>query len=235
MTMTYPTYVVSMANLLVVPVSDSNFQTMLPDMINDAELRIQRDLDLISVIQGDTTTFDVTQRYQALPLNVGDPVVVKEVNVITPLGASIDLNGVRNPLTPASNEMITALFPSRAASAVPQYFAIINDAYITVGPAPDAAYEFEVQSTYRPETMSATHTSTFLSDNFPDMLISASMVFAAGYQRNFGAAVDDPKMAVTWESHYQAQLASAKVEEDRKRLSEHGIQEVLPTSQTPRV
>ncbi len=235
MSLTYSTYVTSLANLLVVPTSDAGFQTVLPNILDDAELRIQRDLDLISTIQGDTTNFDVTQRYQLLPLTKGDPVVLKEVNVITPLGASIDLNGTRNQLIPTSNEMINALYPNRAASAVPQYFAIVNDQYITVGPAPDAAYEFEAISTYRLTSLSVSNVSTILSVFFPDLLIAASMVFAAGYQKNFGAAVDDPKMGPTWESHYQTLLSSATVEENRKRLTEHGIPETIPPSPTPRV
>ncbi len=235
MSLTYTSYVTSLANLLVVPISDSGFQTVLPNILDDAELRIQRDLDLVGTIQADTIAFDTTARYQALPQNIGDPVVVKEINVITPLGASKNLNGVRNTLIPTSSEMINALYPSRTASSVPQYFAVVNELFITVGPFPDAAYEFEVLSTYRLSSLSVSNTTTYLSVNFPDLLISASMVFAAGYQKNFGAAVDDPKMAVTWESHYQAQLASAKVEEDRKRLSEHGIPEAIPPSPTPRV
>lgn len=85
-----------------------------------------------------------------------------------------------------------------------------------VGPWPDAAYTVEVVGSVRPPQLSASVATSPLSVFFPDLLIAASMVFAAGYQRNFGSAVDDPKMAVTWESHYQALLPAAKGEEARK-------------------
>ena len=47
MSLTYSSYVTSMANLMVVPTTDPAFQTMLPNMIDDAELRCYRALNLL--------------------------------------------------------------------------------------------------------------------------------------------------------------------------------------------
>ncbi len=237
MSLTYATYVTSLANLLVVPTSDSGFQTVLPNVLDDAELRIQRDLDLLLTVDvAQALALTTGSRYQTvLDVSHGSPVVIKEVNVITPLGADINNGGVRNPLIPASNELLNALYTSNAGSTIPQYFSVVTLDTIAVGPWPDANYQMEMVATYRRPQLSPTNTTSYIATYFPDMLIAASMVFASGYQRNFGAAVDDPKMGPTWESHYQALLSSAKVEEDRKRLSEHAIPQAVPPSPTTRV
>jgi hypothetical protein len=46
----------------------------------------------------------------------------------------------------------------------------------------------------------------------------ASMIYISAYQRNFGRANDDPQMAITYESQYQALLKSALTEENRKKF-----------------
>jgi hypothetical protein len=44
------------------------------------------------------------------------------------------------------------------------------------------------------------------------------MIYISAYQRNFGRANDDPQMAITYESQYQALLKSALTEENRKKF-----------------
>ena len=229
MSLTYTTYVTDLANLLVVPIGDSGFQTVLPNIIDDASLRMYRDLDLLATVDVGYTALDATQRFQSVNVSQGSPVVIKEINVITPLGAAVNIDGTRNSLVPVSNEMINALYTSRSGSAVPQYFAVVALNTISVGPWPDASYMMEIVATFRPPPLSSTITTTVLTEFFPDLFMAASMVFASAYQRNFGAAVDDPKMGPTWESHYQSLLVSANTEENRKRLSEHA----QPTQQQP--
>ena len=48
------------------------------------------------------------------------------------------------------------------------------------------------------------------------------MIYVSAYQRNFGRANDDPQMAVTYESQYQALLQGASVEEARKKFEASG-------------
>jgi len=225
--LTYSTYVSTLSTLLVVSSADADFQTILPSIINDAELRIYRDLDLLSTSTRSTTTLAAGNRNLTLPTVNGTVVVCDEINVITPVSTEPD-SGTRNQLVPASDEMLNALWPSVTGSTVPQYWAMVNQETVILGPWPDAAYTVEVVHTIRPNQLSSTNTTTLLSVNFPDLLIAASMVFGAGYQKNFGAAVDDPKMAVTWESHYQTLLQSAQVEEARKSFTSQGWSDKQP-------
>jgi hypothetical protein len=104
-------------------------------------------------------------------------------------------------------------------ASIPALFAMIDQNDIIVGPAPISAFGVEVIGTIRPTPLSSTNTTTFLTSNLPDLFMAASMVFASGYMRNFGAQSDDPAKAVSWESQYQALFASAKGEETRKRFA----------------
>src|SRR5215470_14515695 len=107
MSLTFATWFSSIANLASVPTSDPNFQAMLPNCIDDAELRIYRDLDLLNTVTRDSSAaFTLSSRNFNLPSSNGTFVVTQQLNVITPSGTSNPDSGTRNPLTPASKEML---------------------------------------------------------------------------------------------------------------------------------
>jgi hypothetical protein len=137
----------------------------------------------------------------------------------------------RIPLLPTTKEFLDAVYgsPFAANRGQPQYFVPFNETLFFVGPVPDQAYPVEVVGTYRPNSLSATNTSTFISLYLPDVFIMASMIYISAYQRNFGRANDDPQMAVTYESQYQALLKSAMVEEARKKFDAAGWSSQSPS------
>lgn len=223
MALTYTQYVSSLANLLVVSSSDSGFTTDLPNIIDYAELRIYRELDLIDTSARDSSAaFTAGNRNFTFPTASGSFIVTDELNVITPVGTTDAELGTRNALVPASEEMLNMLWPSVSGSTVPQYFAMVNQNLAIVGPWPNAAYNVEVVGTIRPPSLSTTNVTTILSVFFPDLFLAASMVRAAGYQKNYGQGVDDPKMAITWETIYNTLKVSADVEEARKKFEGPG-------------
>jgi hypothetical protein len=227
----YTQFVNSLSNLLVVPASDSGFQLALPNIIDDAEQRLYRELQLLNTTVRDSSiTFTTNTRTFNLPSAQGTFYVVDSIYAITPAGVSNPDLGTHNYLTPASRSFIDALFPSSVGSGVPAYFApTTQNAYI-VGPWPDQAYQAEVVGTIRPPALSTTNVTTLLSWYFPDLWIAASMVFGTGYQQNFGAsgAVDNPAMAVNWESHLQTLLKSAETEEAMKKFTSQGWSSKTP-------
>jgi hypothetical protein len=228
--LTYTQYQTQIANLMVVPTSDPNFGTMLPSAIDQAEQYLYRELDLLNTVQTDTSAaLTAGSRNFLLPNSIGTFIVTQQINVCAP--STLPDNSVRTALTPTSQEMLNMLWPSVSGSTVPQYFAMLNQGAIIVGPWPDQAYTVEVVGTIRPAPLSASNVTTLLSVYFPDLMISASMMFATAYQRDFGAAGnDDPKQAVNWAGNTQMLLTSAKTEETRKRLSEHALKEIAAPS-----
>jgi hypothetical protein len=218
MALTYTTFVSSIANLLPVSISDSGFQTVLPNIIDDAEQRLYTELDLLYTNTRDNSgAFTAGARTFAIPNpSSGVWVVFSEFNVITPVGTTDPELGTRNPMLPISNEMLNTLWPSVAGSTVPEKFSMLNPTDIIVGPWPDAAYQVEAVGEIRPNPLSSSNVTTILSVYFPQLMIAAGMVFACGYQKNFGAMVDDPKSGITWEAHLQTLMAGTDKEESRK-------------------
>jgi hypothetical protein len=227
----YTTYVQSLANNLVVSSTNADFQGALLNIIDDAEQRLYRELQLLNTVVRDSSiAFTTNTRTFNLPSAQGTFYVVDSIYAITPAGTVNPDQGTHNYLTPASRSFIDALFPSSAGSGVPAYFAPTTQNSYIVGPWPDQAYQAEVVGTIRPIPISSTNPTTLLSTYFPDCLIAASMVYAAGWQQNFGAsgAIDNPAMATNWESHLQTLLKSAETEEAMKKFTSQGWSSKAP-------
>jgi hypothetical protein len=231
--LTYNTYVTQIAEMAVVAPNDVHFVTILPAMIDYAELRIYRDLDLMNTstaFSGPSIKVDAGNRNLSFPMTLpdgsGSIVVTEQLNLITPAGQT-NPNGAtseRVTLLPTTKEFLDMVYGSNAvvSRGQPRYFAPFNENLFFVGPVPDQTYYVEVVCTYRPNAMSAVNPVTFISQYLPDLLIMASMVYISAYQRNFGRQSDDPQMAQSYESQYQTLLKSAGVEEMRKKFESAG-------------
>lgn len=210
-------YITQIATMAVVEENNAEFLKILPQMITYAENRIYRDLDFLST-STTVTGYGLTVGSRSLTIPEGTLVVTDQINIITPAGTTNPDAGTRNPCTPVTKEFLDAVYGASSQTGVPQYFTPFNDNLFLFGPFPDAAYKVEIIGTYRPASLSATTTSTFISLYLPDLFIMASMIYISAFQRNFGRANDDPQMAITYESQYQVLLKGAGVEEARKKF-----------------
>ncbi|API52852.1 hypothetical protein BMW22_15615 [Rhizobium leguminosarum] len=209
----YTTYVSQLENMIVMDPTDADFPTIIPAIINYAEMRIYRELDLISTITRDASvTMTAGNPNISLPTTF---VVIQGVNIL-PAGAS-SVTGARTPLAPVSKEVVYALWGDPAATGVPSMYAMVDQWSALIGPSPDAAYVVESYGTTRPNPLSASNPNTFLTTYLYDLFLAASMVFASGWMRNFGAQASDPQMSSSWENQYQTLKASANIEELRKK------------------
>lgn len=219
--LTYATYKTTLATLSVVPETDANWLSILPSAIDYGELRIYRDLDLLSTVSTNTS-YSTSTNSSRVTLASGTFVTLQNVNVITPSGVNNPDSGTRVPLLPVSKEYIQYAWPSASNAAVPQYFAMIDERSFSLGPWPDANYTLEILGTIRPPSLSVGNPTTFISEYLPDLFLMASMIFISGYQRNFGRQSDDPQMSQSYESQYNALLKGALVEEYRKKFAASG-------------
>lgn len=217
MSLTYNTFTTSLANMIVVPVNDPNYVTALPNIIDDAEQRLYRELDLLSTVTlDDSGSMTTGIRQYSLPTFQGRFVVTNSISAL--LNANTNLS----PMDPVSLDYMFAVWPGEAGAGLPNCYAMITDQIFIVGPAPDQPYGFRVVGTIRPTPLSASNPTTFLSLYLPDVFLAAALVMSAGYQLNFSAAGDNPQAGVTWETHVKTLLASAKTEELRKRYGSEG-------------
>src|ERR1700760_820261 len=228
--LTYNGYVSQVANLAVMTTQtvgglvsgvDASFNTILSQALNYAELRIQRDLDLLPSLTSNTYAITAGSNVVAIP--VGDFVTIQ----------TLSIGGT--PLSPVSKEFIQNVYGTSAVTGSPIYFAMIGgDANggmtannVMLGPYADVNYPISVFGTVRLPSLStyanagqANTGTTFISTWLPDLLLQASMIPIAQFQRNFGPSMgNDDQMSGAYESQYKMLLAGAGVEEARKRFA----------------
>lgn len=218
--MDYTGFVTDLATWTEISSTDADFVTVLPTIIEFAEKRCYRELDLVDTsvtdVLGTLTTGD--GRNFTFPTTYGRFIAVDQLGVILPI------TGTLVPMTPVSVAFIDQLYPSAAELAVtdlPMYFARINDTSALIGPVLGSSYgtvNVQTRGTVRPASLSVGHPETWLTLYAYDLFFSACMVVASAYMRNFGAQADNPQMAVSWESQYQTRLLTAQQEELRKKF-----------------
>lgn len=227
--------------------TDPDFLAVLNAIIDDAEQRAYRDLDLLMTrVTDGSAALTQSARAFTLPTTKGIFVVVEQVSLFYPA-----IGGVQQPpLLPVSKEALEQFWPSDlppTTPSLPTLWSPIDQVSIMVGPPPDLAYPVVVFGTQRPlplytgatlntQTNQFTITAgspaadgTVLSNFFPDLFLAAQGVFLSAWQRNFGTEVNDPQMALSCEQHYQALLKSSVVEQQRARFAGPGWSARLPS------
>lgn len=228
--MNYSQFQTYIETLVVDQLPSANFTTIFPAAIQDAEDRIYRECDFLATRTVDSSVnFTAGNRQVTLPTQI---IVVQGLAAITP-SATTPNNGTRNQLELVSLDFLDSCWPVATQSSVPQYAALKDNTTVIVAPTPDLSYTLETTGIFRPAALSSTNTTTYISINFPDLMIAATMVFMSAYQRDFGASADDPKMAMSWEALYQDRKASTFAEEQRRKSYSEGwtpFQVTAPTT-----
>ena len=231
--LTYNGYVTQIATLAVLQTTtssgvvvgvDQTFNDLIPQMLNYAELRIQRDLDLLPSQTSNNYVISLNSNQVQIP--VDDFVTIQTISLIS--------GTAKTPLLPTTKEWLQNIYNDSSYTGAPQYFAMYGgDAAsggntfnnIVFGPYADNNYSLLVTGTIRlptlykfATTLNAATATTFISTYLPDLLIQASMIYISQFQRNFGPAANDPQMGPTYELQYQNLLKSAFVEEARKKF-----------------
>lgn len=211
-------YITQISTMAVVDPTDTAFLAILPQMITYAENRIYRDVDFLFTSISNSS-YSVASGARVISVPSGTFVVPEQINLLTPAGATNPESCARVALTPTTKEFLDAVYGSSALTGQPKYFVPFDDYTFLVGPYADATYTVEIIGTYRPQSLSDTNLTTFISLYLPDLFIMASMIYIAAYQRNFSSAMgNDPQMPITYETQYQALLKSAVSEENRKKF-----------------
>jgi hypothetical protein len=229
MALDYNTFVATIANITALDPTAPEFVQILPEAIAYAEGRIYRELDILdSVAINNSNSFTPVNRNFTLPA--------------APYGAFLTLTGVnvlygagpqRQQLQPVAMSYLNAVWGSPTGASLPEYFAMVRQDLIQVGPWPDQAYLVEVIGTFTPEPMSSTNPTTFLTIFVPDLLIAAAMVFMSGYQRDFGSQSDSPQQSQSWENQYATLFRSAMLLQLRAKFAGPGWTSLSAVPVTP--
>src|ERR1035437_675547 len=228
MAYTYAQYVTELAILAGYDPADPNFNSNIPSCLDYAQDRIGRELNLLNSVSTNysLTTTGGSRLVSLIGINVN---VLENINIVTPVGAVTPDSGARNPLVIQNKAWLDWTFGSSLNSSIPQYFALLDDKTILLGPWPDHNYMVEVVGTYRQPSLSATNTTTWVSTYLPDLLMAASMIQLSGFKMNFGAMSDDPQQAQSWEKHYLSLRDSAAAEDARRKFYATGWTSDMPS------
>lgn len=213
----------------VVQGADAAFNAIIPQMLNYAELRIQRDLDLLP--SQTSNNYTLTAGSPILPIPIDDFFTVQTIEILQASGSMV-VNGA--PLLPVSREFIQNCYAGIASAGTPLYFAMVGDNYgdgansfnnVLLGPTPNFGFTARVSGTIRMPSLYkyasvglADTAYTYISEFYPDLLIMASMIYISAFQRNFSATSDSTEMGLSYEKQYQALRLGAISEENRKKM-----------------
>ena len=216
---------------------DPDFNAVLPQAINYAELRIQRDVNFLQSIKSDAT-YALTTGQNLLTVDVNAFVTIQTVRVV--------VGTAEVPLLPVSVTYLQNAYPDSSVVGQPAFFAPYGgDAATTgatsqlwmFGPYPDQNYPVRLRGTGRMISLAsfanptdASSKYTFISAYLPDLMLMAAMIYVSGFQRNFGRQSDDPQMSVSYESQYKGLLASAMMEEARRKFEAGGWTSMAPAA-----
>lgn len=216
--MTYQQFLLRFAAMCDNIQSDADFANVIPATIEAAEARCYRDLNLLSAIVRDSSaTTSANTRVFTLPTAFGRFVTLQRLNVVTPAGGTMGVNGTRTLLartTPAAVELVGNV-DVVLSSSVPYCFAMLTDQAVILAPTPGATFTVEAIGTIQPTALSSSNTTTFLTLYLPDLFLAASMAEAAPMIPKL-----QPQQA-TLEGRYAALLGSAQSVETRKRYNDY--------------
>lgn len=238
MSLTYATNLTELALLAQFNASDPNFLSNLPSCIEYATNRIVRELNLLSTITSNSTIQTATTT-RIVDLSALNPIfnTLQDINVITPAGTTDANLGVRVQLTIQSRAFMNAVYGTGPTQGgvigVPQYFAMVTDQIIQLGPYPDDVYNLEIIGTVRPTPLSPTNVSNWISTYLADLFLAAEMIQMSAFKMNFSAMSDDPKMAMSWETQYTTLRDSAGVEDAMRKYFSTGWSAQLPSAYNP--
>ena len=156
---------------------DSNVltSTIVDGFINDAEFRILREVDSDNNRKYASASLIVNTRFIDTPENL---LVVRSAQIV-------DSDGTASPdnrdFLQYRDTNFMAEFDPTGTTGVPKYYGYWDENTLVFAPTPDATYTIQLNYVLKPTGLSATTTTTYLSQQFPNGLLYACLVEAYGF------------------------------------------------------
>lgn len=229
MALNYSSFVSSVANILATDPTTPEFIQIIPQAIIYAEDRIYRSLDLLDTVFVNTSAnLTPKNRNFTLPLAPnGVFLVINGINLFYGVGPQ------RQQLQPIAKSFLDSVYGSPNNATLPEYFAMVTQDTVVVGPYPDQPYQVEVIGVFQPAPLSPTNPSTILTQLVPDLFLAAALIFMSGYTRDYGSQSDNPAQAQSWSAQYDVLFQSAMLLELRKKFSGPGWSSLSSVPVTP--
>jgi len=149
--------------------------TIVNGFIQDAEFRLLRDVDTDSNRKYVTAKLVSGTRFITTP---SDLLIVRSAQIVDSDGVGASNN--RDFLQYRDTSFMSEFNPAES-TGVPKYYSNWDQSTIVVAPTPNATYTIQLNYILKPETLSSTNTTTYLSQNFPNGLLYACLVEAFSF------------------------------------------------------
>ena len=149
--------------------------TILNGFISDAEFRILREVDSDNNRRYATANLVLNTRFIDTPDNL---LIVRSAQIIDSDGTSSADN--RDFLQFRDTNFMSEYNP-KGETGVPKYYSYWDDNTLVFAPTPDATYTIQLNYILKPDGLSSTTPTTYLSQKFPNGLLYACLVEAYGF------------------------------------------------------
>ena len=149
--------------------------SIIQPFIKSIEDQIMRTIDLNYYRQYYYATLTVGNPFLPLP---SDWQATRYLQIYPTTGATAN---ERTLLLQKDISFMNEYWPNRTAKSTPKYYAMWDQDTHYLAPTPDAAIDVELAYTYEPDGLSSGQTSTWLSQNAPNVLLYGCILQALGY------------------------------------------------------
>lgn len=178
---------------------ESTFVGNIPNFVQNTERLVSNTVQLPAFKKASVLTATVGSPYLTLPT---DFLAMQSL-------AAIDGTGQYNFLLNKDINYIRECFPYPTVKGLPSTYALYSPTQFLVGPTPDASYSLELQYFSYPTSI-VTAGTTWLSTNFPNVLLYGSLVEAYTYLKG------ENDLLQTYQNKFQEALSALKQLGDSK-------------------
>tara|TARA_X000001388_G_scaffold25962_1_gene18185 strand:- start:2467 stop:3147 length:681 start_codon:yes stop_codon:yes gene_type:complete len=210
--------------------TDSNVltTTIVNDFITQAELRIFREIDLDVFRSYEFATLTASNPFVALPGSTPSTMsFVRYASIYQTTGATAN---ERTRLLQKDVSYMNEYWPNRGNTGQPKYYAMWDQNTIYLAPTPNLAYNIELALNRNETGLSSTNTTTWVSQNAPQVLLYACLIEAFKYLKG------PYDLLAQYDKSYQQALERLQIEQQgRRRRDEYqdGVIRVPLQSQNP--
>ncbi len=202
---------------------DAEFTGSIPDIIDLAEKRVLRDIDLAIFRRTDTTlVMTATQALDTKPVIAPPDLLIATKGIYLTGGALTGSTFLEN----RSNEYVLD-YNNGVADGTPRYFGEVSETQWIWGPPPDATYTVNVRFLSRPDRLTAANQTNWLSDNVYDFLFKAALAETEKF------LIAEERVPL-WEADYQMALPKVRRELYNQFGNQYDNLGAVPVPQAPR-
>lgn len=180
--------------------NEPSFLASIPTFVQNTETLVNNTVQLPAFRTNVTGVTTANFQYVALP---PDFLAVFSFAVFTTTLVDEVLETTQTFLYQKDVEYIREAFPFPGVTGTPQYYGIFDNTSFILGPTPDDEFSVEMHYYAYPQSIVTAGTS-WLGDNFPNVLLWGSLVEAYIYMKG------EPDLIQTYQQKYQESMQLLK-------------------------